>query len=168
MWEDSAAQGYTWSHIGIVRSVSGSKVHYVDANGGTVSPGSIVLVRNGGTVNLPVPVRAGYTFSGWYTAPTGGTKITTINYDPATLNTTRLTYYAHWTKNGSVFPFRDVPADAWYRKDVENAYRLGLVNGTSSVTYSPMNDMTYALCGGHQAGGLYAPGFPGRRPQHGI
>lgn len=151
----TAASGGTRITSSTIFSLSGNQTLYaqwlvnrltisLDANGGTVSPGSIVLVRNGGTVNLPVPVRAGYTFSGWYTAPTGGTKITTINYDPATLNTTRLTYYAHWTKSGSVFPFRDVPADAWYRKDVENAYRLGLVNGTSSVTYSPMNDMTYA------------------------
>jgi uncharacterized repeat protein (TIGR02543 family) len=44
---------------------------------------------------LPAPIRTGYTFAGWYTAPTGGTKIETTTAVPAA-NTT---YYAHWTTN---------------------------------------------------------------------
>lgn len=42
--------------------------------------------------DLPVVVRPGYTFDGWYTAASGGTKITT-----ATKVTTDVTYYAHYT-----------------------------------------------------------------------
>ena len=45
--------------------------------------------------SLPAPTRTGYTFAGWYTAPTGGTKIATTTAVPAS-NTT---YYAHWTVN---------------------------------------------------------------------
>ena len=42
---------------------------------------------------LPVPVRDGYTFSGWYTAAEGGSLITA---DSAVTNTADHTLYAHW------------------------------------------------------------------------
>ena len=44
--------------------------------------------------DLPVVVRPGYTFDGWYTAASGGTKITT-----STKVTADVTYYAHYTAN---------------------------------------------------------------------
>ena len=55
----------------------------------------------GNNLSLPTdPTRTGYTFDGWYTSPTGGTKITSSNTIPAN-NTT--TYYAHWkVKNYSI------------------------------------------------------------------
>ena len=40
--------------------------------------------------------------------------------------------------------FTDVPANAWYRGDVEYAVQNGLVNGTSPTTYSPDDNLTYA------------------------
>ena len=40
--------------------------------------------------------------------------------------------------------FSDVPEKAWYYKDVESAVEQGLVNGTSSTTYSPDKNLTYA------------------------
>lgn len=42
--------------------------------------------------DLPVPVRVGYAFAGWWTAKTKGTKIT-----PTTKVTKNVTYYARWT-----------------------------------------------------------------------
>lgn len=42
------------------------------------------------------------------------------------------------------FPFDDVPGSAWYRADVENAHRRGLINGTTATAYSPDNNMTRA------------------------
>ncbi len=44
--------------------------------------------------SLPTPTRSGYGFDGWYTAATGGTKIT-----DSTKVTANTTIYAHWTKN---------------------------------------------------------------------
>lgn len=41
-------------------------------------------------------------------------------------------------------PFTDVPAGAWYAKDVESAVANGLVNGTSATTFSPDKNLTYA------------------------
>ena len=44
--------------------------------------------------SLPTPTRPGYAFDGWYTAATGGTKITDLT--KVTANTT---VYAHWKAN---------------------------------------------------------------------
>ena len=47
-------------------------------------------------MELPTPTRTGYTFNGWYTAASGGTKktsTTTVNI------TSNQTLYAHWTIN---------------------------------------------------------------------
>ena len=44
---------------------------------------------------MPSSSRTGYTFQGWYTASTGGTKISTTTTMPAG----NVTYYAHWSIN---------------------------------------------------------------------
>ena len=51
---------------------------------------------DGATIALPTPNRTGYTFNGWFTAPSGGTQITEIG----TTNkpTSDVTYYAQWTQ----------------------------------------------------------------------
>lgn len=66
----------------------------LDANGGTVSPGTVEVYDNGLYGDLPVPVRNGYQFSGWYTKQSGGKKIeadTVCVYDDQIY-----TLYAHW------------------------------------------------------------------------
>lgn len=47
----------------------------------------------GAALPLPVPTREGYTFNGWYTAATDGTKIEGPTYTP----TANITLYAQWT-----------------------------------------------------------------------
>lgn len=47
------------------------------------------------TVNVPTPVYPGYTFDGWYTAATGGTKVTI----PSRMPKDDYQLYAHWTAN---------------------------------------------------------------------
>ena len=42
------------------------------------------------------------------------------------------------------FLFIDIPEDAWFRKDVETAYRLGLINGKSDALYAPEDNITFA------------------------
>ncbi len=73
-----------------------------DANGGTVSPDS----ASGGVeaaVVLPLPVRTGYTFLGWYTARSGGTRVggagDTIN------PSANATVYAQWSANSYTIAF---------------------------------------------------------------
>ena len=40
--------------------------------------------------------------------------------------------------------FKDVPANAWYLKFLQNAYDNGIVGGTSADKYSPNNNLTHA------------------------
>ena len=61
-----------------------------NANGGTVSPAS-KKVAYCATYTLPTPTWSGHTFDGWYTAKTGGTKVTS----PAKCTGNR-TLYARW------------------------------------------------------------------------
>jgi len=70
-----------------------------DANGGSVSPD--YWNRNVGTAveAFPTPTRPGFTFDGWWTARSGGTRVTSI-----ARVTAAQTFYAHWTPNGSVDP----------------------------------------------------------------
>ena len=61
-------------------------------NGGTCGT-STTLVTDGNAIgSLPEATRSGYTFDGWYTAPTGGTKISS-----STVITKNETYYAQFT-----------------------------------------------------------------------
>ena len=64
-----------------------------DANGGEVLE-SERTIREGSPIGeLPVPVRSGYTFEGWFSAARGGDKITA-----ATKVTADVTCYARWTR----------------------------------------------------------------------
>ena len=70
----------------------------LDANGGTCTVKKIALKSNP-TPNgqktrlLPTPTRAGAKFLGWYTAPTGGLRVTEEN---ATTPKSGAVLYAHW------------------------------------------------------------------------
>lgn len=59
----------------------------VDENGKPI----VVTVTYGETPEISTPVREGYTFMGWYTAPDGGTL-----YDTEKPLTDNITIYAHW------------------------------------------------------------------------
>lgn len=63
-----------------------------NGNGGNSS--TLKLNYGAALGNLPTSTRTGYTFAGWYTTSTGGTKITNT-----TLVTGNVTYYAHWNGN---------------------------------------------------------------------
>jgi len=46
-----------------------------NANGGSVTPALRKVAYKKGYGTLPTPTRSGYTFDGWYTAASGGTKV---------------------------------------------------------------------------------------------
>ena len=69
-----------------------------NANGGSISINNKTVTYGDTYGNLPTPTRAGYTFDGWYTSATGGTKVTASTKVTATSNHT---LYAHWTCNHS-------------------------------------------------------------------
>lgn len=68
--------------------------------GGTPSPSSITKEYNTALGTLPTCTRTGYTFLGWYTASSGGTKISTT-----TVVTKDITYYAQWSINSYTLTF---------------------------------------------------------------
>ena len=67
----------------------------LNANGGTVSSGTLELVVGGTYGNLPTPTKSGYTFNGWYTAANNGTK---IEANSTVTNANSHTLYAQWTE----------------------------------------------------------------------
>jgi len=62
-----------------------------NANGGTVTPPTGATGVNGMLPSLPTPMRKNYAFNGWYTAPTGGTKVGT-----GTVFNSDATIFAQW------------------------------------------------------------------------
>lgn len=68
---------------------------YFDPNGGSCSPSSKTVTYGSAYGTLPTPTRTGYTFDGWYTAASDGTKVTSETKVTATGNHT---LYAHWSQ----------------------------------------------------------------------
>lgn len=83
---------------GFVNSDSAITITF-DANGGTCGVKTMILTKNSGSAtisNLPTPTRSGsYTFDGWYTSASGGSKVTM-----ATAFSANTTLYAHWNYTG--------------------------------------------------------------------
>ena len=103
--------GFTETTGGAQHTASGSYPYTIpaktftvtfNANGGT-TPTSSKTVTYGSTYGtLPTPTYAGYGFKGWYTAATGGTKITSSSTVSITANQT---LYAQWTANSHTLTF---------------------------------------------------------------
>jgi uncharacterized repeat protein (TIGR02543 family) len=94
---------YNWDVIGYVMLdlVENATVSF-DPKGGSVSPTSKVVTVGAQYGTLPTPARPGYTFKGWYTAATSGTKITATTTVTATGNHT---LYAQWTASSYTATF---------------------------------------------------------------
>lgn len=67
-----------------------------DANGGTCGTASKSVPLDGNYGVLPTPTKTGYTFTGWYTAETDGTRV--YNYGSLVSNAGH-TLYAHWSES---------------------------------------------------------------------
>jgi uncharacterized repeat protein (TIGR02543 family) len=74
-----------------------------DAQGGTVSPGTISATYDSTYGTLPVPVKTGHTFGGWYTG-TNGIGVMIINTTAVSI-TGPQTLYAKWTVNSYTVAF---------------------------------------------------------------
>jgi uncharacterized repeat protein (TIGR02543 family) len=64
-------------------------------NGSSVSFDSRTIDKGNPIGSLPEATRSGYTFLGWFTAPTGGAQISA-----STLVTANITYHAQWASSG--------------------------------------------------------------------
>ena len=64
-----------------------------NGSGAAVSKTSITVTKNNKYGTLPTPSRKGYTFQGWYTKASGGSKVTA---DTKVTASQKHTLYAHW------------------------------------------------------------------------
>ena len=69
-----------------------------NANGGSVGTTSKTVTVGASYGSLPTPTRDGYTFDGWYTGSSSGTRITS---DSKVSLSENQTLYAHWTKEAA-------------------------------------------------------------------
>ena len=83
---------------------------------------------------LPVPVRDGYTFEGWYF----DSKLTELVEDDIRINRSTITLYAGWSKNMSHPNNNGV--SSWLNSEEHDSYLNGYGNGT----FGPNNNMTRA------------------------
>ena len=79
------------------KSESVTKTYTVtfNANGGSVGTTSKTVTAGATYGSLPTPTRNGYTFDGWYTGSSSGTRITS---NSKVLLSGNQTLYAHWTE----------------------------------------------------------------------
>lgn len=88
--------------------------------------GYIMAKYKNNSVNLPTPTKSGYTFVGWYTASSGGSKVSNP-YIPEK----NITLYAHWSANSYRLSF-----------DANGCGTLGIsfVTATIDKTYGDADD----------------------------
>lgn len=121
----------------------------------TYGEGSGYITANykNNSVNLPKPTKSGYTFVGWYTASSGGTKVNNT-YTP----TENITLYAHWNVNSYTLSF-----------DANGCGTLGVsyVTATVGKTYGDADDgdglPSIALTTGKNFDGWYTSSSGGNK-----
>ncbi len=84
-------------HTAYAHWVPNKYMTFYNANGGdSVSQSSKEVTYDDYYGSLPTASKVGYTFLGWYTAPSGGTQVTSGDVVQITSDTI---YYAHWKAN---------------------------------------------------------------------
>ncbi len=111
----------------------------LDANGGTVSMASRTATYGSEYPALPALTREGYTFDGWYTQKTGGTKV-----DDNTTVTTAAnhTLYAHWHLTPALAPY-----DVKLEMDATGVYGKRIYHHVSYSSYdNHTKETTWFAC----------------------
>lgn len=109
--------------------------------GGTPSPSTITKTYGSELGTLPTCSRTGYTFLGWYTASSGGSKISTT-----TKITANVTYYAQWSINSYTLTYNVNGGNAV--SPASKSIQYGSAYGTlPTPTKSSTAEYTYAFAG---------------------
>ena len=111
-----------------------------DGNGGTPSAGSMTT-SNRKLTSLPSASQSGsYSFDGWYTKKSGGTKITTD-----TVFSANTTVYAHWTyTGGSGYSYYTIEATAGAGGSISPSGNVSVREG-GDQTFTITPDKGYAV-----------------------
>ena len=109
--------------------------------GGTPSPSTITKTYGSELGTLPTCSRTGYTFLGWYTASSGGTKISST-----TKITGTVTYYAQWSINSYTLTYNVNGGNAV--SPASKSVQYGSAYGTlPTPTKSSTAEFTYTFAG---------------------
>ena len=113
--------------------------------GGTPSPSTITKTYGSELGTLPTCSRTGYTFLGWYTASSGGTKISST-----TKITGTVTYYAQWSINSYTLTYNVNSGNAV--SPASKSVQYGSAYGTlPTPTKNSDAEFTYAFAGWYTA-----------------
>ena len=111
----------------------------LDANGGTVSMASRTATYGSEYPALPAPTREGYTFDGWYTQKTGGTK---VDEDTTVTTAANHTLYAHWHLTPALAPY-----DVKLEMDATGVYGKRIYHHVSYSSYdNHTKETTWFAC----------------------
>ena len=115
-----------------VRPLSARNVTF-NANGGSVGTASTTVYEGFQYGSLPTPTRSGYTFDGWYTAASGGSKVTSSTIVSTDANHT---LYAHWKGMNYTVKFN---ANGGSGTMANQSFVLGTAQNltTNAFTYTP-------------------------------
>ena len=107
-----------------------------NSNGGSVTPESYTQLTEEEDITLPTPIRDGYTFTGWYTEPSGGNKIGDAgdSYTP----TSDITLFAQWEE--IVVPPTPVGDCMFSESFTESTGTMGWSGSAASGTFKSDND----------------------------
>lgn len=159
------ANNATGSSVETVTSTTSTPQPYVVtysvANGGTVSPATANFDM-GSPVTLPLPVRDGYTFTGWFTSASGGTLLglNGAGYSP----TGNITVYAQWTGIAYAITYNSnggtstVPSPGAYTTG-GSSYSIAAAPGGMSktgYTFAGWNTLSTGLGTDYSAGTSYS------------
>ncbi len=120
-----------------------------NANDGSVSTTSKTVTYGAAYGSLPTPTRTGYTFNGWYTAATGGTKIAA---DTTVSAASDHTLYAQWTLNTYKVSWSNVTGVTISVKRTESPYanaQIGSLSSGNTVNYGDVLTITYTANTGY-------------------
>ena len=129
----------------ITRSINDYEVTF-DPRGGEVDSTSQVVTKGNPYGTLPTPTRTGYTFDGWYTAKTGGTKVSDSTVITATSD---YTLYARWNL---IHNHKICTGTSCTNTSHTNIASWAEWNGTDSIPYT--NNTAYACLTADSTGSL--------------
>jgi uncharacterized repeat protein (TIGR02543 family) len=106
-----------------------------NANGSGTSTYTKIITKNYKSKigTLPKILRTGYTFNGWYTKKSGGTKINAARKVPAK----NVTYYGHWTiKKYNLYFNANGGESAPAARTVKHFQKIGAMAGSPRLSYT--------------------------------
>lgn len=120
-----------------------------NANGGSVSTSSMNVGYGNAYGSLPTPSRTGFTFNGWYTAKSGGTKISsTTTYTTVSDQT----LYAQWTPKSYKVSWKTSTGCSISVSRTSSPYKnagTGKLSSGSTIYYGDVLSVSYSANKGY-------------------